>query len=97
MPHAIFYGPEKYQGLNVYNPYFLQGITHVMILIQESVLQSQTIILLREYAEALELKLEFLSLLPAQNVIERPLPTIYLTVGTKTFGNLCHSQNSICA
>ena len=40
IPHTIFYGPQKYQGLNMYKPYFLQGITHVMILIQESVLQS---------------------------------------------------------
>ena len=57
MPHAIFYSPEKYQGLNVHNPYFLQGITHVMVLIQESVLQSQTGILLKACAEAFRVKI----------------------------------------
>ena len=57
MPHTIFYGTEKYQGLNVHNPYFLQGITHVMILIQESVLQSKTGILLRVCAEAFRVKI----------------------------------------
>ena len=57
MPHAIFYGPEKYQGLNVYNPYFLEGITHAMILIQEFVLKSQTGILLRACAEAFRVKI----------------------------------------
>ena len=57
MPHAIFYGPEKYQGLNVHNPYFLQGIIHVMVLIQESVLQSQTGTLLKACAEAFRVKI----------------------------------------
>ena len=46
MPHAIFYGPEKYQGLEIYHLYFLQEITHIMILIKKSVSQSQTAILL---------------------------------------------------
>ena len=59
MPHTIFYfyGPEKYQGLNVYHPYFLQEITHVMILIQESVSQSQTGIILRACAEAFRVEI----------------------------------------
>ena len=37
MPHEIFYGLEKYQGLNVYHPYFLEEITRIMILVQESI------------------------------------------------------------
>ena len=57
MPHAIFYGPEKYQGLNVHNPYFLQGITHIMVLIQESVLQSQNVILLKACTEAFRVEI----------------------------------------
>ena len=57
MPHAIFYGPEKYQGLNIYYPYFLQEITHLNILIQESVSQSQIFILLRACAEAFRVEI----------------------------------------
>ena len=52
IPHTIFYVPEKYQGLNMYHPYFLPEITHVMILIQESVSQYQTYILLGACAES---------------------------------------------
>ena len=41
-PRCIFYGPEKYQGLDVYHPYFLQEIIHIQTLFQESLRNSQT-------------------------------------------------------
>ena len=46
------FGPEKFQGLNVYHPYFLQEIIHIQTLFQESLRNSQTGRLLRANAEA---------------------------------------------
>ena len=100
MPHAIFYGPENYQGLKFYHPYFLQEITHIMILVQESVSQSQTGILLRVCAEAFRVKLEFCSLYPTQNMIKRLLGIcpwllaqkpleIYVTLRIQFFSGHC--------
>ena len=49
---ASFFGPEKFQGLDVYHPYFLQEIIHIQIIFQESLRNSQTGRLLRANAEA---------------------------------------------
>ena len=56
-PRCIFYGPEKYQGLDVYHPYFLQDIIHIRTLFQESLRKSQTGRLLRANAEAFQIEI----------------------------------------
>ena len=56
-PRSIFFGPEKYQGLDVYHPYFLQEIIHLQTLFQESLRNSQTGRLLRANAEAFQIEI----------------------------------------
>ena len=51
-PRSVLFGPGKFQGLNVYHPYFLQEIIHIQTLFQESLRNSQTGRLLRANTEA---------------------------------------------
>ena len=54
--HALLYGPEVYQGLAVKNPYFLQEIIHITVLMTEAMCNSSTEELLRYSAEAFRVK-----------------------------------------
>ena len=49
--HAIFYGPLEYQGIGVQNPYFLQGIIHIITFLNKGACDSSTGELLRANAE----------------------------------------------
>ena len=40
--HAILYEPLKYQGIGVKNPYFLQGIIHIIAFLNEAACNSST-------------------------------------------------------
>ena len=51
LAHAVLYGPEKYQGLAVKNPYFLQEIIHIVAFLTELVYSSSTGKLLKASAE----------------------------------------------
>ena len=42
LAHAVLYGPEKYQGLAVMNPFFLQQIINITALLIEAVCNSST-------------------------------------------------------
>ena len=50
-PHAILYGPLAYQGIGVKNPFFLQGIIHIITFLNEAACNSSTGKLLRSNAE----------------------------------------------
>jgi hypothetical protein len=56
-PHPVLYGPDLYQGLNIYHPKFWEGIKKISTHIQESVNQSSTGSLIRLTAEGLKLEL----------------------------------------
>ena len=56
-PRASRFGPERFQGFNIHHPFFLQQISHIMTLLQESVADSQTGKLLRLTAESLRLEI----------------------------------------
>ena len=56
-PREVLYSPDLYQGLNIYNPRFCEGIKKISTLIQESVNQSSTGDLIRLTAEGLRLEL----------------------------------------
>jgi hypothetical protein len=56
-PHNVLYSPSLYQGLNIYNPKFWEGIKKISTHIQESVSQSSTGSLIRLTAEGLRLEL----------------------------------------
>jgi hypothetical protein len=56
-PHPVLYGPDLYQGLNIYHPKFWEGIKTNSTHIQESVNQSFTSSLIRLTAEGLRLEL----------------------------------------
>ena len=45
--HNILYGPLKYQGIGVQNPYILEGIIHIIAFLNESACNSSTGELLR--------------------------------------------------
>ena len=50
-PHAILYGPLAYLGIEVKNPFFLQGINHIIIFLNEAACNSSTGKLLRSNTE----------------------------------------------
>ena len=50
-PHAILNGPLLYQGIGVKNPFFLQGIIHIITYLNEAACNSSTGELLRSNAE----------------------------------------------
>ena len=56
-PHNVLYGPNLYQGLNIYHPKFWEGIKKLSTHIQESVNQSSTGSLIRVTAEGLRLEI----------------------------------------
>ena len=49
--HAILYGPLVYQGIGVKNPFFLQGIIHIITFLNEAACNFSTGELLRSNAE----------------------------------------------
>ena len=49
--HAVLYGPLEYQGIGVKNPYFLQGIIHIIAFLNEAAYNSSTGKLLQSNAE----------------------------------------------
>ena len=55
--HAVLYGPEKYQGLVVQNPFFLQQIIHITTLIIEAMCNSSTGKLFRYSAETFRVEI----------------------------------------
>ena len=48
--HAVLYGPLEYQGIGVKNPFFFQGIIHIIAFLNESACNSYTGELLRSNA-----------------------------------------------
>ena len=40
--HAVLYGPLEYQGIAVKNPYFFQGIIHIIAFLNEATCNSST-------------------------------------------------------
>ena len=50
-PHAILYWPLVYQGIEVKNSFFLQGIIHIITFLNEAACNSSTGELLRSNAE----------------------------------------------
>ena len=61
--NTVLYGPEKYQGLAVQNPFFLQQIINVTTLVTETVCNSSTGKLLRYSAETFRVEIGIPSLL----------------------------------
>ena len=57
MAHAVVFGPAKYQGLGVLNPFFLQQIIHITTLITEAVCNSSTGKLFRYSAETFRVEI----------------------------------------
>ena len=57
LAHAVLYGPAKYQGLKVQNPFFLQQIIHITVLMTEAVCNSSTGKLLRYSAETFRVEI----------------------------------------
>ena len=57
MAHAVVYGPAKYQGLGVLNPFFLQQIFHITTLITEAMCNSSTGKLFRYSAETFRVEI----------------------------------------
>ena len=55
---GAFFGPENFQGLDVYHPYFLQEIIHIQILFQESSRNSQTWRLLKANAKSFGIEID---------------------------------------
>ena len=55
--HAVLYGPEKYQGLVVRNPFFLKQIIHITTLITEAMCNSSTGKLFRYSAETFRVEI----------------------------------------
>ena len=49
-PHAILYGPLDYQGIGVKNHFFLQGIMHIIMFLNEAACNLSTGELLRSNA-----------------------------------------------
>ena len=62
------YGPANFHGLNIMNPYYNQAISHIIVLIQESITQSQSGKLLQAAAEAFWLELGFPFIMGITNV-----------------------------
>ena len=56
-PRYVLYGPASFHGLNITNPYFNQAISHLIVLIQESISHSQSGKVLQATAEAFQLEL----------------------------------------
>ena len=59
-PTDVFYGPIKYCGLGMTDPYTQQGIVKIATLLQEGKGNTQTAMLLRSVAEGLKMKLDSL-------------------------------------
>ena len=57
MAHAVVYGPAKYQGLGVLNPFFLQQIIYITTLITKAVCNSSTGKLFRYSAETFRVEI----------------------------------------
>ena len=57
LAHIVLYSSEKYQGLRVKNPYFLQEIIHIMAFLNESVCNSSTGQLFRANTEAFRVEM----------------------------------------
>ena len=49
--HIVLYGPLEYQGIRVKNPFFLQGIIHIIAFVNEAACNSSTGELLQSNAE----------------------------------------------
>ena len=77
MAHAVVYGPAKYQGLGVLNPFFLQQIIHITTLITEAVCNSSTGILFRYSAETFRIEIGI------------PFSLTFTTYDEKTFASYC--------
>ena len=48
---AVLFGPQKYQGIGVKTPFFLQEIIHITVFLNEAACNSSTGELLKAYAE----------------------------------------------
>ena len=57
LAHAVLYGPEKYQGLAVMNPFFLRQIVHITAFMLDTACNSSTGKLLRYSAETFRVKI----------------------------------------
>lgn len=57
LAHAVLYGQEKYKGLGVKNPFFLEEVIYIMALFNMSVCNKLTDQLLRTNAEAFRVKI----------------------------------------
>ena len=57
LAHAVLYGPEKYQGLAVQNPFFLQQIIPITTLVTEAVCNSSTGRIFRYCAETFRVEI----------------------------------------
>ena len=58
-PTDVFYGPTKYCGLGMTDPYTRQEIVKIAMLLQESKGNTQTVMLLRSVAEGLKMEVGF--------------------------------------
>ena len=56
-PRPVLYGPKKYQGIGVKNPFFLQEIIHLTAFLNEAACNSSTGELLQAYAEHFRVEL----------------------------------------
>ena len=49
--YTVLFGPIKYQGIGVKNPYFLQGIIHIIFFLNKAACNSSTSKMLQLTAE----------------------------------------------
>ena len=92
LAHAVLYGPDKYQGLAVQNPFFLQQIIHITALMTEAVCNSSTGKLLRYSAENFRVEIGIPFSLTSTPYDEKRLQLTVLHAGTNLCGDLCQSQ-----
>ena len=56
-PSPVLFGPQKYQGIGVKNPFFLQEIIHITAFLNETAYNLSTEELLKAYAEFFRVEL----------------------------------------
>ena len=93
-PHAILYGPLVYQEIWVKNPFFLQGIIHIITFLNEAACNSSTSKLLRSNAEFFRVEIGVPSSLTVTKYNNKTYASYMPSGWYKIYGNLCRIHYS---